>query len=60
MFEWLTFRRPQRRSPSESSEEYPSGSPIYVSRLFGYVIGKLCVVKLRLHIAINWADFVSW
>ena len=40
------FRRAQRRS--ESSDEYPSGSPIYVSALFGYVIGALCLVSLSL------------
>ena len=39
--------QPQRRSSSESSEEYPSGSPIYVSGLFGYVIGVLWIGVLR-------------
>ena len=33
------FRPPQQQSASESSEDYPSGSPIYVSGLFGYIIG---------------------
>ena len=51
----LTFRRPQRRSSSESSEEYPSGSPVFlcVSGLFGYVtyvIGALLLVSILLPI----------